>query len=200
MSLRIITAIFDHEWITSLRINHSSKIVRKNKSNFIARKYSLIKLYPLSKIALEADIDFGVKQLQGSKMETRLLIESDAEFQIKKRSVIYSGSYIRIMKWGKLILDGCIINEDVQITCGDIIYIGQNSFIGRGVVIRSYDSHVFAKRGLTKSASIFIGSNVWIGQNAIIYKGISIGDNSIIGAGCIVTENVLANSKVGNLI
>lgn len=44
-----------------------------------------------------------------------------------------------------------------------------------------------------------IGNNVWIGVRVIILKGINIGDNSIIGAGSVVTKNVPNNSiVVGN--
>ena len=40
------------------------------------------------------------------------------------------------------------------------------------------------------SNGIIIGDGVWIGQNAIILPGVSIGDKSIIGAGSVVTHDV----------
>ena len=46
---------------------------------------------------------------------------------------------------------------------------------------------------------VFIGNNVWIGENVNILPGVFIGDNCIIGAGSVVTGYFLANSIiVGN--
>ena len=41
-----------------------------------------------------------------------------------------------------------------------------------------------------------IGNNVWIGMNAIVLKGVTIGENSIIAAGAVVTKDVPPNTVV----
>jgi acetyltransferase-like isoleucine patch superfamily enzyme len=47
--------------------------------------------------------------------------------------------------------------------------------------------------------SVIIGNNVWIGMNTCILPGVKIGDNSIIGAGSVVTKNIPGNEVwVGN--
>lgn len=44
-----------------------------------------------------------------------------------------------------------------------------------------------------------IGNNVWLGGNVVICPGVTIGDNSIIGAGAVVTHDIPADSiAVGN--
>jgi len=46
---------------------------------------------------------------------------------------------------------------------------------------------------------VVIGNDVWIGCNSIVLRGVHIGDNSIVGAGSVVTKNIPANSlAVGN--
>ena len=40
---------------------------------------------------------------------------------------------------------------------------------------------------------IKIGKNVWIGSNAAVLPGVTIGDNAVIGAGAVVTKDVPAN-------
>lgn len=47
------------------------------------------------------------------------------------------------------------------------------------------------------SAPIIIGVNTWIGKNSLILKGVTIGDNSIVAAGSIVTQSTPVNCIVG---
>lgn len=46
---------------------------------------------------------------------------------------------------------------------------------------------------------ISIGDEVWIGGNSVILPGVTIGDNSVVGEGSVVTKDVPANVVVGNL-
>ena len=91
------------------------------------------------------------------------------------------------------------INENVQITCGDRIEIGDGCFIGKDVIIRSYDAHEILKEGYQVSAPIKIGNHVWIGQRAMILKGVNIGDGSVVAAGSVVTKDVPANCVVAGV-
>lgn len=53
--------------------------------------------------------------------------------------------------------------------------------------------------GLEKALPITIGNNVWLGGGVIVCPGVSIGDNSVIGAGAVVTKDVPPNVvAVGN--
>ena len=46
---------------------------------------------------------------------------------------------------------------------------------------------------------IIIGNNIWIGTRVIIMPGVTIGDNSIIGAGAVVTKSFPPNSVIGGV-
>lgn len=46
------------------------------------------------------------------------------------------------------------------------------------------------------TAPVIIGDNVWIGMNAVILKGVTIGDNSVVAAGSVVTKNIAPNTVV----
>ena len=52
------------------------------------------------------------------------------------------------------------------------------------------------ERPKIKTAPVKIGNNVWIGMGAVILKGVTIGDNSVVAAGAIVTRSVPPNSIV----
>ena len=47
-----------------------------------------------------------------------------------------------------------------------------------------------------KTAPIKIGDNVWIGMNAVILKGVTVGENSVVAAGSVVTKSVEPNTVV----
>jgi acetyltransferase-like isoleucine patch superfamily enzyme len=47
-----------------------------------------------------------------------------------------------------------------------------------------------------ETAPVIIGDNVWIGMNAVILKGVTIGENSVVAAGSIVSKNVPPNTVV----
>ena len=77
------------------------------------------------------------------------------------------------------------------------IIIGKNCLIAANVTIIDSDGHGadIHERSLTNpvSSPVIIGDNVWIGISSIILKGVRIGNNSIIGAGSVVTKDIPSN-------
>ncbi|WP_068268453.1 sugar O-acetyltransferase [Caviibacter abscessus] len=54
-------------------------------------------------------------------------------------------------------------------------------------------------KGLETAKPITVGNNVWIGGNVVVLPGVSIGDNTVIGAGSVVTRDIPSNVvAVGN--
>ena len=55
------------------------------------------------------------------------------------------------------------------------------------------------RKAIQFNQPVHIGNNVWIGANALILPGVTIGDNSVIGGGSVVTKDIPANVvAVGN--
>jgi acetyltransferase-like isoleucine patch superfamily enzyme len=76
------------------------------------------------------------------------------------------------------------------------VYFGKHITIGPDVkIITSW--HEISNFNIVKAEPIEIGDNVWITMNAIILPGVTIGGNSIIGAGSVVTKSIPPNSLVG---
>jgi carbonic anhydrase/acetyltransferase-like protein (isoleucine patch superfamily) len=66
--------------------------------------------------------------------------------------------------------------------------------IANNAYITDSDWHdVYNRIIMGRTAPVHIASNVWIGDSAIVCKGVTIGENSIIGAGAVVVDSIPAN-------
>ena len=104
--------------------------------------------------------------------------------------------------------DHCNIGEYCHITAINQIVIGNGLLTGRFVLITD-NSHGGlsqaeaaippAARKLASKGPVVIGDNVWIGDKVTILAGVHIGDNAIIAANAVVTEDVPANTLVAGV-
>ena len=189
-----------NSWHTFITYNFiSKKVIRKLSMPLVNYRNAIIQINKGSVIELSARFRLGLKQVNKSKMETRVLLEENSKLIVDGDFNVFAGSYIRIAPNSKLILHGGFVNENVQLTAGDVIEIGKGFTCGRDVTIRSYDGHKIIAPGYEESAPIIIGNHVWIGQGATILKGVTIGDGAIIAAGSIVTKDVPAKSIVAGI-
>ena len=79
------------------------------------------------------------------------------------------------------------------------VEIGEGSMIGAGSLICDSDMHEvpLGAGALVKSSPIRIGKRVFIGANCVVLKGVTIGDEAVVGAGSVVTRNVESHTVVG---
>lgn len=90
----------------------------------------------------------------------------------------------------------CVILDGAKITFGDNVFVAPNC----GFYTAGHPLDVVQRnKGLEYAYPITIGNNVWIGANVTVLPGVSIGDNSVIGAGSVVNKDIPANVlAVGN--
>lgn len=87
-------------------------------------------------------------------------------------------------------------NSNLTLVDDGDIYIGDHVMIGPNVTIATAAHPLDAAlraRGLQYNRPVHIGENVWIGANAAILPGVTIGANAVIGAGSVVTHDIPAN-------
>ena len=96
------------------------------------------------------------------------------------------------MKFGKNVF----INHSFTAMSIGGIEIGDNVQIGPHAIIAT-DNHDFDNRFILKCKTVHIGNNVWIGAGVSIMPGVTIGDNSVIAGGAVVTKDVPENAIVG---
>ena len=91
--------------------------------------------------------------------------------------------------------DHVLINPGVRIVSADRVEIGSNCMLAMHCHITDADWHdqlhrIFAPG---ETAPVIIGNNVWLGDSVKVLKGVTIGDNTIVGAGAVVTKNLPSN-------
>ncbi len=177
----------------------SGKVTKKRKLRLIPYRNCKIQLDKSANVKFNDIFTMGVKQVKSSNLETRLLVEKNGKLEVNDTFRMYAGGYIRVVKNGYLILNGGFINEGVEITCASKITIGKDCAIARDVVIRDYDGHTIEQPNYKIAKEIVIGEHVWIGNRAMILKGVTIGDGAIIAAGSIVTKDVPAGTIVAGI-
>jgi len=101
------------------------------------------------------------------------------------------GQNIKIGK-SVFINSGCRFQDQGQIIIGDQCLIGHN-------VVLATINHDFnpLKRGTMYLKPIVLKKKTWIGSNATILPGVTVGENSIVAAGSVVTKDVAPNTIVG---
>lgn len=82
------------------------------------------------------------------------------------------------------------------------IYIGDYTMIGPNVVIATGGHPILPslrQEGYQYNAPVHIGKNCWLGAGVIVVPGVTIGDNTVVGAGSVVTKDLPGNVvAVGN--
>jgi len=123
-----------------------------------------------------------------------LRVADNGNLQIGKNVKIAAGCKIyvhAVLSLG----DNTYINPNTVIYCNQGITIGSNCAIAWNCQIMDYDFHEIAIDNIVKprGAAVSIGNKVWIGAHCIISKGVTIGDNTVIAAGSVVTKDIPAN-------
>lgn len=80
------------------------------------------------------------------------------------------------------------------------ITIGDGAFIGHNVVLATINHDLQPKNNRKNHyAPITVGNNVWIGSNATILSGVTVGDWAVVAAGSVVTKDVPPMTVVGGI-
>ena len=88
----------------------------------------------------------------------------------------------------------CLICPGVRIGSASEVTLGDGCMLAANAYITDCDWHgVYDRVSMGRTEPVHLGNNVWIGDSAIVCKGVTIGDNSIVGAGSVVVRDIPSN-------
>lgn len=89
------------------------------------------------------------------------------------------------------------INQGLTLHCEKSVVLEEGVKIGDQVLIYDTNFHPLPDSSHAKTAPVIVGKNVWIGSRAILLPGVTIGHDSVIAAGSVVTKSFPENSLIG---
>jgi acetyltransferase-like isoleucine patch superfamily enzyme len=97
-----------------------------------------------------------------------------------------------------------VMGQECTISAYQHVRIGEQCVIADRAMFIDFDHGVvevdrpIRRQGIYKR-DVIVGSNVWIGYGACILRGVSVGDNSIVGTNSVVTKDIPANAVVAGI-
>ena len=135
----------------------------------------------------------------------RFVLRQGRSAQVEFGSSCVLDNDLTIECLGKLIVgERVIFGHHCTLAARERIEIGADCMIAELVSIRDHDHAFENPAGAYREqgflcAPVRIGRNVWLGGKVTICKGVTIGDNSVVGANAVVTKDVPPNCIVGGV-
>jgi acetyltransferase-like isoleucine patch superfamily enzyme len=126
-------------------------------------------------------------------------IGRDAVLRLGRWSWIGHGSKLRVHEGEVSIGAKTVMGQEVTISAFQHVSIGRECIVADRVMLIDFDHGVVEVERPIRMQGIYkrdvrVGHNCWIGHGACILRGVTVGDNSIIGTNTVVTKDVPTNS------
>ena len=131
-------------------------------------------------------------------------IGRDAKVVLGRWSWLGHGTKIRVHEGVVSIGAKSVLGQECTISCFQHVSIGRECIIADRAMMIDFDhgtvevERPIREQGIYKR-DVRIGHNVWIGYGACILRGVSVGENSVIGTSAVVTKDVPANAVVAGV-
>jgi acetyltransferase-like isoleucine patch superfamily enzyme len=134
----------------------------------------------------------------------KLEIGKDAVVRLGRWSWIGHGSKIRAHEGEVQIGAKTVLGQECTISCFQHISLGRECIVADRVMLIDFDHGVVEVERPIRDQGIYkrdvrVGHNVWVGYGACFLRGITVGDNAVIGTYAVVSKDVPANAVVAGI-
>ncbi|HEV2981069.1 MAG TPA: acyltransferase [Solirubrobacteraceae bacterium] len=134
----------------------------------------------------------------------KLEIGRDAVLRVGRWAWIGHGCKIRVHEGEVSIGAKTVIGQDCTISAYQHIAIGRECILADRVMLIDFDHGVVEVERPIRLQGIYkrdvdVGHNVWMGYGACVLRGVSIGDNSVVGTSAVVTRAAPANAVLAGV-
>ena len=134
----------------------------------------------------------------------KLEIGKGAVLRVGRWAWIGHGSKIRVHEGEVSIGAKTVIGQECTISAYQLVSIGRECILADRVMLIDFDHGVTEVERPIRLQGIYkrdvrIGHNVWMGYGACVLRGVSIGENSIVGTSSVVTRDFPANAVLGGV-
>jgi acetyltransferase-like isoleucine patch superfamily enzyme len=179
--------------LTLLRFMRANNMLNRHYARLLAR-YALIKL----RYGRRLQTDGICFICPGVHLE----IGRNATLRIGRWAWIGDGSKVRVHEGEVSIGAKTVMGQECTISAYQHVEIGRECIVADRVMLIDFDHGVVEVERPIRLQGIYkrdvrVGHNVWIGYGACILRGVTVGDNSIVGTSTVVTRDVPENAVVG---
>lgn len=170
--------------------------MRRLFNNVVSVLYTMIRMFILKLIR---GGDLQVAPVERFSPNVVFEMNKGAKVTLEKGVRVHSGTKIKVRKNAKLFMGAdSKINYNCIIACHDSVSIGEGTEFGPSVYVYDHDHDYRAglKENKFLSAPVEIGKNCWIGANTVILRGTKLGDDCVVGAGCVIKGEYPAGSVI----
>ncbi len=134
----------------------------------------------------------------------QLEIGRNAKLAIGRWAWVGHGTKLRVHEGEVRVGAKTVMGQECTISAYQRVEIGRECIVADRVMLIDFDHGVveverpIRLQGIYKR-DVHVGHNVWIGYGACILRGVSVGDNSIVGTSAVVTRSVPANAVVAGV-
>ncbi len=133
-----------------------------------------------------------------------LQIGARGRIELGRWSWLGHGTKIRCHEGTVSIGAKTVMGQECTISAYQHVSIGRECVIADRVMLIDFDHGMVEVERPIRLQGIYkrdvrVGNNVWIGYGACILRGVTVGDNAVIGTNAVVTEDVPANAVVGGV-
>ncbi|HXP28638.1 MAG TPA: acyltransferase [Solirubrobacteraceae bacterium] len=178
-----------------LRFMRANRMLNRRYAVLIAR-WLLLKLRYRSRLQTDG-LCFICPKVQ-------LEIGRDATLRIGRWAWIGHGCKIRVHEGEVAIGAKTVIGQECTISAYQHVSIGRECILADRVMLIDFDHGVTEVERPIRLQGIYkrdvrVGHNVWIGYGACVLRGVSVGENSVVGTNSVLPKDVPANAVVGGV-